>query len=122
MSSAHRLERFGLADAVLDPPSLPGLIARKPVNAAFEHAVGQFQAVVTGDLQTMDDQGCRVCRGNFAIAGKPTPAAVRELHVGQCLNAGAGHFCNFGLVENRVVLVVVPLSARTRAIRRVVGH
>ena len=75
---------------------------------------GSFRSLLAGDLQTVDDQGRRVWRGVLAIAGEPAPAAVGELHVGQALDAGAGHLRDFGLVEDRVVLVALPLLGHAR--------
>ena len=44
----------------------------------------------------------------FAIAGKPAPAAVSELHVGQALMPAPAIFVDLGRVEDRVVLVTLP--------------
>ncbi len=116
-----RLERLDLADAVLEQLDLLGLVAREPGDAPFEHPLGQRQVVAAGDLQAVDDQGRRVRRGEFAEAGEPAPAAVGELHVGQALEPGGGHLRDLGLVEDRVVLVALPLLGPLARVAQLLG-
>ena len=100
---------------------LLGLVAREPGDAPFEHALGQRDVVLAGDLQAVDDEGRRVRRGVLAEAGEPAPAAVGELHVGQPLDAGGGHLGDLGLVEDRVVRVALPLLGPLARVAELLG-
>ena len=82
---------------------------------------GQCHVVLAGDLQPVDDQGRCVRRGVFAEAGEPAPAAVGELHVGKPLDAGSGHLGDFGLVEDRVVLVSLGLLSSVARVAKLLG-
>ena len=82
---------------------------------------GSARSLLAGDLQAVDDQGRRVRRGVLAIAGEPAPAAVGELHVGQALESRHGHLRDLGLVEDRVVLVALPLLRPLAGVAQLLG-
>ncbi len=95
--------------------------ADEPGDAPLEHPLRQGQVVAAGDLQAVDDQGRRVGRGVFAEAREPAPAAVGELHVGQALKPARAILATSACVEDRVVLVALPLLRPLAGVAQLLG-